>query len=48
MSISHWAGAKLIAQTAIGRVTIQVLAVNDPDFMAVREALIAEQVFLLY
>jgi len=31
----------------IGRITIHVLAINDPDFRAVREALMAEQVFLL-
>jgi len=27
--------------------TIQVLAINDPDFLAVREALIQEQSFSL-
>jgi hypothetical protein len=29
----------------IGRITIQVLAINDPDFLAVREALMQEEVF---
>jgi hypothetical protein len=32
----------------MGRVTIQVLAINDPDFLAVREALVAEQAFPLH
>jgi hypothetical protein len=32
---------------AIGRVTIQVLAINDSDIVAVREALIKEQAFPL-
>lgn len=40
-----WSGAELTARTGIGRVTIQVLAINDPDFRAVREALLAERVF---
>jgi aspartate-semialdehyde dehydrogenase len=43
----EWTGAVLGARTAIGRVTIQVLAINDPDFLAVRAALIAEQAFPL-
>jgi hypothetical protein len=38
-------GRALAARTVIGRVTIQVLAINDPDFLAVREALIAERAF---
>lgn len=37
-----WSGAELRARTVIGRITIQVLAINDPDFLAVREALLAE------
>jgi hypothetical protein len=43
----EWAGVALNGRTAIGRVTIQVLAVNEPDFLAVRKALIEEQVFPL-
>jgi hypothetical protein len=35
----------LTARTAIGQVTIQVLAINAPDFLAVREALLAERAF---
>jgi hypothetical protein len=41
----EWTGAVLGGRTAMGRVTIQVLAINDPDFLAVREALIEEQAF---
>ena len=40
-----WRGAELIGRTAIGRATIRVLAINHPDPVAVREALIAEGVF---
>lgn len=43
----EWTGAILGGRTAIGRVTVQVLAINDPDFLAVREALIEEQAFPL-
>jgi HNH endonuclease len=42
-----WAEARLDGQTAVGRATIFVLAINDADFLAVREALIREQVFPL-
>jgi hypothetical protein len=43
----EWAGSVLTGRTTIGRVTIQVLAVNDPDFLEVREALIQERAFRL-
>lgn len=43
----EWTGPVLVGQTAIGRVTIHVLAINDPDFLAMREVLIREQAFLL-
>ncbi|HEV3005106.1 MAG TPA: HNH endonuclease signature motif containing protein [Pirellulales bacterium] len=36
-----WDGAMLDGQTAIGRVTVDVLGINDVEFIAVREALIA-------
>jgi hypothetical protein len=42
-----WSGAELIGRTPIGRITIHVLAVNDPDFVAVRQVLIEEQTFPL-
>jgi hypothetical protein len=41
----EWTGVALTGRTAIGRATIHVLSINDPDFMAVREALIGEQAF---
>jgi hypothetical protein len=37
-----WQGAVLIGLTAIGRTTIQVLAINDLDVVEARESLIAE------
>lgn len=43
----EWTGAALTGKTAIGRATIHVLAINSPDFLAVREALIREQAFPL-
>jgi hypothetical protein len=35
----EWAGATLKGRTAIGRITMYVQAINDPDFLAVRVAL---------
>jgi hypothetical protein len=43
----EWTGAALGGRTEIGRVTIHVLAINDSDFLALREALIQEQAFQL-
>lgn len=37
-----WTGGVLSGLTAIGRTTIEVLAMNDPDMTAIREALIEE------
>jgi len=37
-----WNGAVLEAFTAVGRTTIDVLRINHPDAVAVREALRAE------
>jgi hypothetical protein len=37
-----WQGAVLIGLTAVGRTTIQVLAINDRDVVEARETLIAE------
>ena len=34
-----WAGAVLTGKTQTGRVTIQVLAINSPDFRTMRAAL---------
>ena len=41
----RWNGPLLIGRTPIGRVTIQVLAMNDPLRVALREGLIAEGLF---
>lgn len=38
----EWAGAVLQGKTASGRATIVVLSMNDPDAVAVREALLDE------
>ena len=37
-----WQGTVLIGLTAVGRTTIQVLAINDRDMVEARETLIAE------
>jgi 5-methylcytosine-specific restriction endonuclease McrA len=42
-----WEGSRLLGRTSIGRVTIAVLAINAPYRLEVRQALIAEGVFLL-
>ena len=42
-----WSGAELVERTPIGRITIHVLAINDPDFLAVRQVLSEEQAFPL-
>jgi hypothetical protein len=41
----RWEGPLLTGKTAIGRVTVDVLVVNDPDRVRLREALIDEGVF---
>jgi hypothetical protein len=43
----EWTGANLAGRTPMGRVTIHVLAINDPDVLAVRAALIEEEAFPL-
>lgn len=40
-----WYGPELVGRTDIGRTTIQVLAINDPDQMMRRQALIEEGLF---
>ena len=40
-----WNGAKIVARTIIGRVTVQVLGMNDADFLGVRAALRQEDVW---
>jgi hypothetical protein len=39
-------GAILVGLTVIGRVTVQVLAMNEPEFLAAREALLKEGVYM--
>ncbi len=34
----EWAGALIVSSTAVGRATIRVLSMNDPDFLTMREA----------
>ena len=41
----RWNGPELVGVTAIGRVTVHVLAMNDPVRVALRHTLIAEGVF---
>ena len=41
----RWDGPFLVGRTAIGRVTIAVLAMNAPDAVAARAALIDEGIF---
>ena len=41
----HWQGATLSGLTPQGRATIQVLCINHPDAIAVRESLLQEGVF---
>jgi hypothetical protein len=41
----RWDGVYLVGRTAIGRVTIAVLAMNDPAVIEVRQALFEEGLF---
>ncbi|MCA9270515.1 MAG: HNH endonuclease [Planctomycetales bacterium] len=41
----RWDGPRLVGLTGIGRVTIAVLDINQPERVALRQALIAEGVF---
>lgn len=41
----RWDRTRLLGRTPIGRATIEVLRINHPDAIAVRESLIAEGVF---
>jgi hypothetical protein len=41
----RWAGAILVGRTAVGRTTIEVLEINSPDRVRLRQALIDEGVF---
>ena len=41
----RWAGPLLVGRTPIGRATIQVLYINNPRALALRQSLIDERVF---
>ena len=41
----QWDGPNLFGRTSIGRVTVAVLNINDPDFVLAREELIREGLF---
>ena len=41
----HWDGPLLVGRTAIGRATIELLRINHPNAVVVREELIAEGAF---
>jgi hypothetical protein len=41
----RWAGPLLVGRTPIGRVTIQVLCINNPQALALRQSLIDEGAF---
>ena len=41
----RWQGPYLVGRSPVGRVTIAVLAMNDPDAVRAREELLAEGVF---
>jgi hypothetical protein len=43
----RWDGPLVVGRTAIGRVTVAVLALNAPEAVEVREALIEEGIFPL-
>ncbi len=36
----RWEGAVLVGKTAVGRTTVEVLAMNDPDRVALRQELL--------
>jgi HNH endonuclease len=41
----RWQGAYLVGRTAVGRVTVKILNINDPLRVELRETLIAERAF---
>jgi hypothetical protein len=41
----RWNGPYLVGKTAVGRTTVEVLAMNHPDVIEVREELIEEGLF---
>jgi hypothetical protein len=43
----EWRGPELRGRTPVGRVTIEVLAINDPDIRTVRRQLMSEPLYPL-
>jgi hypothetical protein len=41
----EWIGAILHGRTPVGRATVELLAINHPDYIVLRETLRAEGVF---
>jgi hypothetical protein len=41
----RWDGAVLLGTTAVGRTTVEVLAMNDPDRVALRQELLDQGLF---
>jgi hypothetical protein len=41
----EWNGSELVGRTMIGKVTVEVLAINEPDFLVVRATLVSEGSF---
>src|SRR6516165_10235461 len=41
----EWHGAVVVGKTAVGRTTVAVLAMNDPDRLALRQELMAQGLF---
>lgn len=41
----EWNGAILVGRTPVGRATVELLAINHPDYVLLRESLIEEGVF---
>ena len=40
-----WQGALVVGRTPVGRATVMLLAVNNPDYVLLRESLMAEGAF---
>lgn len=41
----RWDGPRLVGKTRVGRTTVQVLYINDPEMVRVREELIEDGIF---
>ena len=38
----EWSGALMVGRTPVGRATVELLAINHPDYVLLREALVEE------